>query len=298
MRALLLAAVFGISAGPAWAQQSWVAFVPVGSATVTGQTVERNGKALMGGSSVVTAGTRTAEVSLVRGGKVAVCQSSSLHVTGSPKALLLALDRGALEVHTEASASDVLMTPDLRFTMGDGGSLDLRLRVTRNGDTCVENKGRRAPTITVADQFGASSYQLRANQHVLFEHGSLREVVDRETSPCGCPPVQTGVSLADSLISGKPATAKQAATQHQFPTAVSEGLEDPSPLPAQATGVTHTQMSTNLSYSGTEGLPAPVPVQGQAPVKVPLEMWDEPLPPKPKGGLHKVGRFFKHVLGG
>ena len=80
------------------------------------------------------------------------------------------------------------MTPDLRFTVRNAGPLDLRLRVARNGDTCVENRGPVAPTLAVSDPFGEAMYELAAGQHVLFEHGSLHEVVDHETSPCGCPP--------------------------------------------------------------------------------------------------------------
>ena len=42
-------------------------------------------------------------------------------------------------------------------------------------------------------------YELAPDQHVLFEHGSLREVVDHETSPCGCPEPK-GMSVADALV--------------------------------------------------------------------------------------------------
>ncbi len=54
---------------------------------------------------------------------------------------MLAIDRGAIEVQMPATTRDVVTTPDLRFTMRGDGPLDLQLRVTRNGDTCVENRG-------------------------------------------------------------------------------------------------------------------------------------------------------------
>src|SRR5207237_9775006 len=94
--------------------------------------------------------------------------------------LLLSLDRGALEIDMNGTPSDSIMTPDLRFTVRNSGPLDLRLRVARNGDTCVDNRGPGAPTIAVSDPFGESMYELAAGQHVLFEHGSLDEVVDHE----------------------------------------------------------------------------------------------------------------------
>ena len=112
---------------------------------------------------------------------------------------MLALDRGAIEVEMGATTRDVVTTPDLRFTMGGDGPLDLQLRVTRNGDTCVENRGAKAPVLNIVDQFGEASYQLRAGQHVLFEHGSLKEVVDHESSACGCPPEPT-MTVADALL--------------------------------------------------------------------------------------------------
>ena len=53
---------------------------------------------------------------------------------------MLALDRGAFEVKMNATANDVVLTPDLRFAVRGGGPLDLYLRVTRNGGYL-----RRAP---------------------------------------------------------------------------------------------------------------------------------------------------------
>ena len=126
---------------------------------------------------------------------------------------MLALDRGAIEVQMAATTRDVVMTPDLRFTMRGDGPLDLQLRVTRNGDTCVENRGTKAPVLNVADQFGEATYELRAGQHVLFEHGSLKEVVDHESSACGCPPEPT-MSVADALLHpGAPGAAGDAAAE-------------------------------------------------------------------------------------
>ena len=75
----------------------------------------------------------------------------------------------------------------------------------------------------VADQFGEATYELRPGQHVLFEHGSLKEVVDHESSACGCPP-EPAVSVADAgATGGTPAApgsavaAKSAEEQHPFP---------------------------------------------------------------------------------
>src|SRR5258707_298285 len=223
----------------AQAQQP-IGTVGVQDATVAGALEVSNGRAILVGNTTVTARDRVAEIALNRGGTVKVCATSGLHLTtgrsadaaavpisaAAPTPLMLALGPGAIEVQMAATTRDVVMTPDLRFTMRGDGPLDLQLRVTRNGDTCVENRGAQAPVLNVADQFGEAAYELRAGQHVLFEHGSLKEVVDHESSSCGCPPEAT-MSVADALLhppgSGNgdaASTPKPAAEEHPFPAAV------------------------------------------------------------------------------
>jgi hypothetical protein len=205
---------------------------------------------------------------------------------------MLALDRGAIEVQMAATTRDVVMTPDLRFTMRTDAPLDLQLRVTRNGDTCVENRGAQAPVLNVADQFGEAAYELRAGQHVLFEHGSLKEVVDHESSSCGCPPEAT-TSVADALLhpagSGNAAAgdsaaaAKPAAEEHPFPAAVSAGLASPSAVPPAPAGAPHTQVSAALSSNeGSDSLAAPKAAEKappSAPAAVPSGSAATPVAP-------------------
>jgi hypothetical protein len=194
--------------------------------------------------------------------------------------LLFSLDGGAIEIETKATPTDAVMTPDLRFTVRGGGPLDLRLRVARNGDTCVENRGAAAPVLEVSDPFGDATYQLAAGQHVLFEHGSLREVVDHETSPCGCPDA-SGIPLADALLA--PVTA--AAAQHPFPVAVSEGLAPVAEVPQAPTGEVHAQVSETLSYSAN----------AQSSSGAPSTAAPAPAPPN-NDLVHLVGRLFHKIF--
>jgi hypothetical protein len=208
-----------------------------------------------------------------------------------------------------ATTRDVVVTPDLRFTMRGDGPLDLQLRVTRNGDTCVENRGAQAPVLNVADQFGEAAYELRAGQHVLFEHGSLKEVVDHESSSCGCPPEAT-MSVADALL--HPGTAgdattveKPAAEQHPFPAAVSAGLAPPAAIPQAPVGAAHTQVSAALSSGGgSDSLTEPpgaaekTPSNAPAPPVAATTQVAAPQAAPPKHDLvHSVGRFFKRIFG-
>jgi hypothetical protein len=302
----------------AQAQQS-IGTVGMQDATVAGALEVSNGRAILVGNTTVTARDRVAEIALNRGGTVKVCATSGLHLTAGKSVdaaagsvpLMLALDRGAIEVQMAATTRDVVMTPDLRFTMRGDGPLDLQLRVTRNGDTCVENRGAQAPVLNVADQFGEAAYELRAGQHVLFEHGSLKEVVDHESSSCGCPPEQT-MSVADALLhpagagnntAGDAATAaKPAAEEHPFPAAVSAGLAPPSAAPPAPAGAVHTQVSAALSSGGdadsltapkaseTAPASAPAPAALAAPRVAPTEQKHDLV--------HVVGRFFKRIFGG
>jgi hypothetical protein len=191
------------TAGVAGAQQL-IGYVNTRDADVTGASDTLNGQAVLTGSASVTARDHTAPITLGRGGTVRVCQTSAVHITESKSSdlaapLLFSLDRGAMEIQMAGTLKDSIMTPDLRFTVMTAGPLDLRLRVARNGDTCVENRGSAAPTLAISDPFGETMYQLSGGQHVLFEHGSLHEVVDKENYPCGCPE-EKGMSLADALL--------------------------------------------------------------------------------------------------
>ncbi len=302
----------------AQAQQS-IGTVGVQDATVAGALEVSNGRAILVGNTTVTARDRVAEIALNRGGMVKVCATSGLHLTagrsadaaGVPIPLMLALDRGAIEVQMAATTRDVVMTPDLRFTMRGDGPLDLQLRVTRNGDTCVENRGAQAPVLNVADQFGEAAYELRAGQHVLFEHGSLKEVVDHETSSCGCPPEQPTMSVADALLHpvapGEAATSeKPAAEQHPFPAAVSAGLAPPSAVPQAPAGAAHTQVSAALSSGeGADSVAEPGATTEKAPASAPAPSVaaspqvaaPQAAPPK-HDVAHAIGRFFKHLFGG
>ena len=317
--------------GVALAQQPPIGTVGVQDANVTGALEIANGRAVLVGSTSVTAKDRTAEIALGRGGKVLVCATSGLHLTSNKAAqttqpLMLALDRGAIEVQTATTASDVILTPDLRLSIQGAGPLDLRLRVAKNGDTCVESRGANAPTLHISDQFGEASYDVHSGQHVMFEHASLKEVVDSESSPCGCPPVpvvsvaDAGVTSSTPAVPGSVVATKQAEAQHPFPAAISQGLAPNSEVPAAPAGVVHTQVATTLSYDATAKSQASGNSAGSSPeassanpastgsgttpnaaTSAPATVRAEvPPPPAAPSGTHiarSIGRFFKRLFG-
>lgn len=124
-------AVTLLLAGAACAQQQPIGSVATQDASVAGTLEVTGGRALLVGSSSVTARDRTAEVTLQRGGTVRICQTSlvklSSGASASPAAatpLMLALDRGAIEVKMPAAQGDTILTPDLRFAVRSAGPLD------------------------------------------------------------------------------------------------------------------------------------------------------------------------------
>jgi hypothetical protein len=266
------------------------------------------GRAKVAANATVTAfDGRTAAVDLNSGGEVLVCRTSELNLaeatsagSGGARNLMLALNRGAIEIHRKAAAGDVLMTPDLRLMAETAGDFDLRVRVVFNGDTCVENRGRRSPVIDAVSAFGDASYQLKPGQHVLFEQGSLRAVIDRETTPCGCPPEdKSGMSLADAALAGRPGIggSGSGAGANPFPAAQSEGLSGPPSADPDKAGESHVQITTQLNYSPEDALQsgsAPPPSSAPPPGQLP----PPPAPQKARGRnpFKAIGRFFERIF--
>jgi plastocyanin len=316
-RLLLLALGMPLALHTTEAQQQ-LGSVAETDANVTATTIPPstvNGRVLLVDSGTVTAKDHTAAVKLARGGLVDVCSTSGLHLTAGtandngPAPLMLSLDRGAMEIHMTAGASDIIMTPDLRLSVKQGGRLDLRIRVTPNGDTCVENRIPQAAapalaeaaakpsdaakglSVNVASLFGEDSYEVKPGQHVMFEHADLHEVVDNESSPCGCP-----AETPPEVAGGGEFGLGGAKDPHPFPAAVSEGLAPPPPVPQAPEGVVHAQVSTTLNYSG-EGPETPPPGTTEPPMAFgQIQQAAPPPPPAKPGFFHRLGRFIKRLF--
>jgi hypothetical protein len=270
---------------------------PAGAATVTGALEVTGGKAKIAAGGSITSGARTAEVVLPHRGVLRVCASTTVKLAadtsvpgferpaGETPGLLMALDRGAVEMSfatTRAAGSnaDVLLTPDFRILIAGPGSADLKVRLGEGGDTCVDNSGINAPYVVVTSLFDPGLYRVQPGQRVMFQHGSLSEVVDEEKEPCGCPP----------------APAQSAA--NEFPLAVSEGLA-PTPAPAPAPKQPASGTPPNaapLVYSANApptaaATPPAIPAAAQANPPA------QPSKEKKPGFFTRIGHFFKKIFG-
>jgi hypothetical protein len=326
-----LAASFAgsLAASPAFAQQP-IAYVPTQGVSLSGSLSVANGKATIGNNGSITAGDDSAHITLARGGELLVCTSTKVHLSkdtsaaessdpGADSALMIALDRGALETnYTTGKYSDVLLTPDLRILISGPGQASLKVRVNQKGDTCVDNHGANAPYVTVTSQFEDGVYRVQPNQRVMFEHGSLQQVVDNEPEPCGCPaPEPVSVASAGVTNPANPAQPGQKTGQPvggplstpadtAFPLAESEGLKPPPPPPSQPVvplGVAHAEVEAPITYNSSA---TPDPAQPGAAGADPAATPSTPAPtaspaPKPKkqgGFFHAIGHFFTHIFGG
>jgi hypothetical protein len=153
------------------------------------------------------------------------------------------------------------------------------VRLGQHGDTCVDNAGVNAPYVLVTSVFDGGNYRVQPGQRVMFEHGSLREVVDQEKEPCGCPP--------------PPAPAQS----NEFPLAQSEGLAPlPKPAPSAVNpGGAPAQPIEPLVYKSAEHAPQPVATPAAAPAAATTAT--KPATNKKPGFFSKVGRFFRRIFG-
>jgi hypothetical protein len=269
--------------------QQGMGSVATQDALVTGGLEVQGDRARLMSNVSVTAHDHAARISLERGGEVLVCATTEFHLlhSGTGASLLFGLDRGALELRGASEVQDVILTPDIRFTVEARGSYDLRLRVTRNGDTCVENAGAGSPVLMLNEAFSAASYRVMPGQHVLFEHGSLREVVDNERSGCGCPAAEVQVAAAANA-----SAAEKAQAEHPFPAAASEGLAvtavDAKPAGDAASSVTLSYKPGQEATATTaDAKPVATTVVATAP---------PPTPPGAHSIAHSIGRFFHRLF--
>jgi hypothetical protein len=180
---------------------------------------------------------------------------------------MMALDRGAVEASfATGKNADIVMTPDFRIVIGGPGAAEVKIRLGEHGDACVENAGVNAPYVLVSSVFEGGAYRVQAGQRVMFQHGSLREVVDQEKEPCGCPP--------------------DAVQGNEFPLAQSEGL---APLAAPVVSATTLPAVEPLAYDGAKKAAG-------AAVATDTKATPPPAVKKP-GLLARMGRFFRRVFG-
>ncbi len=153
-----------------------------------------SGTGVLSGSQIA-AGTQTATLKLERGGSVLVCPGTSLSVSSSEngRRLMFSVNSGNLEFdYPIGSSSDSLLTPDFRLLLPGPGRIHVALRISPNGDTCVQSLPMNGSALIVSEAIGDQSYQVKQDEAVLFKGGHIQGATPTRQS-CGCPasvPVQ------------------------------------------------------------------------------------------------------------
>lgn len=253
---------------------------PESAASVTGALEVSQGRAMIAASGTVTSGAATTQVILPRRGMLRVCAATTVKLAadsgaaaGELPGLLIAMDHGALEMSfatTEAPVknADALMTPEFRILIDGPGAAEVKVRLGEHGDTCVDNAGVNAPYVLVSSVFEGGAYRVQPGQRVMFQHGSLHEVVDQEKESCGCPP--------------------DTPKGNEFPLAASEGLTaTPAPVVSGTSGSTGT-----LAYNAAEH----APMSADA-TKTDATAPAAPTPTKPEKQRSAIARFFRWLFG-
>jgi hypothetical protein len=193
----------------------------------------------------------------------------------------MAMEHGAVEASfATGQNSDSLMTPDFRILIGGPGAAEVRVRLGQHGDTCVDNAGVNAPYVLVSSIFEGGAYRVQPGQRVMFEHGSLHEVVDNEKESCGCPPAT------------HPGT-------NEFPMAQSAGLA-PMAKPAPAAvnpGSAPATPVEPLVYKSTAPSSSAAPAAAPADNAAATPAATPPAAQKKSGFLGGLKRFFRRILG-
>ena len=270
---------------------------------VTGDLQVSNGRAFIAANGTIASGEQTTHVTLPYRGTLQVCAYTTVKLTanasvpnGEVPGLMLAMEHGAVEMslaggRANTQNADFLLTPDFRILISGPGAADLKVRLGPAGDTCVDNAGApgdrssslgwnpaapgdNAPYVLVSSVFDGGAYRVQAGQRVMFQHGSLHEVVDQEKESCGCPPA--------------------VAEGNEFPLAQSEGLAPlPKPAPAPPSQIMPVEP---LVYNSANHAP-----QAAEPASTPAANEEANAPKaateKKPGFFTRVGRFFKRIFG-
>ena len=166
---------------------------PIGELYATDASVKGSvilagsGTSVLSGSSI-QAGAQAATLKLDRGGSVLVCEGTRLSVNASQngRELLFSLNTGNLELNYNlGTEADTLLTPDLRLVLPGPGTVHIAVRVTPQGDTCVQSLPWNVSAITLSETMGDATYQVKPDEAVIFQGGHLTQA-SHSRQNCGC----------------------------------------------------------------------------------------------------------------
>ena len=298
---------------------------PVGELYATDASVKGSvvlagsGTSILSGSSI-EAGGQAATLKLDRGGSLLVCEGTKLSVASSRtgRELLFSLNTGNLELNYPlGTEADTLLTPDLRLVLPGPGTVHVAVRVTAQGDTCVQSLPWNVAAITISESMGDATYQVKPDETVLFRGGHLNDAVHSRQN-CGC-----ARSAPVQVAQAPPLSAPAASAPAAVPAASAPIV--PAPKLGPATDVAaarpappnqHLSLEAPFIFRGNEPLPdlgpqiATLRVENKRLVQLEPVVLPPPAkpgkPPKPAatqearkqshGFFAKLGTFFASIF--
>jgi len=229
--------------GSAAAQQA-IGELYAADASVKGSVIlAGSGTSVLSGSSI-QAGAQAATLKLERGGNLLVCEGTKLSITASQsgREMLFSLNSGNVEMNYPLGAeADTLLTPDLRLLMPGPGTVHVAVRVSAQGDTCVQSLPGNVAAIVVSETMGDATYQVRPDEAVLFKGGHLNQASQAKQN-CGCSTSQpTLTQVAKAAPPPPPATTPK----------------PPAPLPATPPPSPEQHMAVEAPFIFRGSDPAP-----------------------------------------
>ncbi len=262
-----------------------------------------SGTSVLSGSSIA-AGAQTATLKLERGGNLLVCSGTNLSVNASQngRELMFSMNSGNLEMnYPMGAAADTLLTPDLRLLLPGPGTIHIAVKVSPQGDTCVQSLPLNVASIVVSETMGDATYQVKPNETVLFKGGHLSDAAATKQN-CGCPVSQpippTQMAKAAAPPPPPPAESKSAQSAPMPPPMdqdVHLAVSAPLVFSANDPGSEIPQMVATLKLEHNQALqldpvvlppPSPQKTQPQQPTPVVAQKEQK------HGFLNKVGAFF------
>ncbi len=235
---------------------------PIGELYATDASVKGSvilagsGTSVLSGSSI-QAGAEAATLKLDRGGSLLVCEGTKLAVNSSQngRQLLLSLNTGNLELNYPlGTEADTLLTPDLQLLMPGPGTVHLAVRVSPNGDTCVQSLPWNGAAIVVSETMGDATYQVKPDEAVLFKGGHLNQASSSKQN-CGCPKsvatqVAKAAPAAPPVPSPAPNTSPGAIIPHSAASAQEQLAAAAPPPPEQ-----HLTVDAPFIFHGNDDIP-------------------------------------------